>query len=627
MGGIACIFHTDGRPAAAQTLAAMTGAMAYRGPDGIAHHVAGPVALGQCTMHTTAESRDAQLPLASADGARVIVFDGYLANYDELRAELRQHGAPLRNRSDAELVLHAYAIWGQDCPRHIDGEYAFIVWDGPAQAVFCARDHKGLRPLYYCLQQDRVVLASDIKAVLVALDRLPEPNAGLLGEILLESHYSENETVWRGVMRVPAAHAMWLGKGRQTASRYWFPVLDRQLPFRRDADYVDHYREVLREAVRQTARSHVPLGCDVSGGLDSSALFCVADQLQAEGQLPAPDLRGYALAGPGGTDADEVDYHRAVASHLGRPIAELPLFTPRLNWFDQFVQDNATSPPLPHLAMAIHLETATRADGCRVRLNGVGGDEWLGGSHFAYEEELRRFAPRQFAKLLLDDLAQVGFTDTLRLLWGCGVAPILPQRLRQAIDWARGRSTSANPSWELLARAMTADMDGRRKAYETSLPKHGLLRVKREKLGHPYYAAVHDDIALQMAHHQLEPRYPYLTRKFIEFSLATPDRLKHVKGVTKALHRRALSDLLPPVIAERQGKAEFSIAYAGLDGDLLAMAAKPLSPAFQNVADVTAAREAIARYCAAPIDMRFPGNVWGIYVVQVISCYHESTKG
>ena len=100
----------------------MTDAMAYRGPDGISHSNLGAVALGYCAMHTTSESRADSQPLASRDGHIRVMLDGYISNYDALRAELRQHGCVLRSKSEAELVLRAYETWGQDCPRHIDGE-------------------------------------------------------------------------------------------------------------------------------------------------------------------------------------------------------------------------------------------------------------------------------------------------------------------------------------------------------------------------------------------------------------------------------------------------------------------------------------------------------------------------
>ena len=113
----------------------MTGAMPYRGPDGITHWHAGPVALGHCMMHATSESLDERQPLANESGSLVLAMDGYLSNWEELRQTLRDRGVRLRDRSDAELVLRAYETWGEDCPCHLDGEYAFVIWDAARRDI------------------------------------------------------------------------------------------------------------------------------------------------------------------------------------------------------------------------------------------------------------------------------------------------------------------------------------------------------------------------------------------------------------------------------------------------------------------------------------------------------------
>ena len=131
------------------TVERMTAAMDYRGPDGIAHWQRGSVALGHCMLRTTTESLEEVQPLANEDESLILVIDGWLSNWEELRADLLSRGAKLRTRSDAELVLRAYEAWGDDCPKHIDSECAFVFWDARRQMAWSARDHAGLRPLLY----------------------------------------------------------------------------------------------------------------------------------------------------------------------------------------------------------------------------------------------------------------------------------------------------------------------------------------------------------------------------------------------------------------------------------------------------------------------------------------------
>ena len=159
MSGIAAIIRFDGGPVARADIERMTAAMDYRGTDGIAHWTADQAALGHCMLRTTAESLEESQPLANEDASLVLVLDGFIANYEELRRDLLARGARLRDRSEAELVLRAYEAWGEDCPVHIDGEYSFLVWNARRRQVFCARDHAGMRPLHYHWDGRRLIVA------------------------------------------------------------------------------------------------------------------------------------------------------------------------------------------------------------------------------------------------------------------------------------------------------------------------------------------------------------------------------------------------------------------------------------------------------------------------------------
>ena len=211
MSGIAGIVHFDGRPVEPGQIEAMTAAMDYRGPDGINHWVHGHVALGQCMLRTTPESLEETQPLANEDGSLVLVMDGRLDNWEELRADLRKRSVALRDRSDTELVLRAYEIWGEGCLDHLDGDFALAIWDRIRQRLFCARDRMGHKPFYYRRENHRFTFASD-PAALLAGSRLPALNTGMLAEFLADEFHSLDETLWTGVHRLPPAHALEIGR-------------------------------------------------------------------------------------------------------------------------------------------------------------------------------------------------------------------------------------------------------------------------------------------------------------------------------------------------------------------------------------------------------------------------------
>ena len=140
LSGIAGVIRFDGGPVEPGRVETMTSCMAYRGPDGVSHWRVGSVALGQCMTRTTLESLEETQPLANEDESLVLVLDGWLSNWEELRAEILAKGGKLRTRADAELVLRSYEIWGEDCLDRLEGDFAFVIWDARQRRAFCARD-------------------------------------------------------------------------------------------------------------------------------------------------------------------------------------------------------------------------------------------------------------------------------------------------------------------------------------------------------------------------------------------------------------------------------------------------------------------------------------------------------
>ena len=194
MSGIAGIVRFDGGGVEPGQIEKMTAAMSYRGPDGINHRVLGSVALGHCLFRTTSESLEETQPLANEDESLTLVMDGWLSNWEELRAELVAKSARLRTRADAELVLRAYEAWGADCVAHIEGDFAFVIWDARRCEAFCARDRMGNKPLFYCWNDDQLIFASELTPVLEHPSTPETPNLGKIAEFLASQWYTRDET-------------------------------------------------------------------------------------------------------------------------------------------------------------------------------------------------------------------------------------------------------------------------------------------------------------------------------------------------------------------------------------------------------------------------------------------------
>lgn len=535
-------------------------AMHERVRDDSGTWTSGTFALGAVVLHTTTESLEAAQPLASADGSLVLAMDGFLTNWEELRRDLLARGAVLRNRSDGELVLHAYQLWGEDCAVRLEGEFAIILADQRRQRIFAARDHQGLRPLYVYEDEQAVLFASELSAIIAASQRAPAPNMDYLAGIAAVKWYQRDATVWRGIERVPQSHWMIMDRSGRRVQRYYAVPEEVTLHYRREEDYVDHYRSVLIEAVRRTARSHRPLAIAVSGGLDSSAIYCIADRLEREGRLPAPGLQGYALAGEEGTDAYELPYARAAAEHCGRTLVEAPLFLPPIDWFINRARAECDVPIPYNGAMSIGIEQRAKQDGSVVFLNGTGGDQWLDGTAEYYAEFARAFDVAGFAGALLRDVRVQGWRTTLPLALRLGASPFVPRALRLAVRRHRRERRYRDPAdmfWMRPEwRERLLDIEA---AFVADLPEAPRAQGNWNRVYSPYNTFVRDLIGRQRARFGIESRDPMFSRGFIEFCASAPKALFREGETTKVLHRKAMRGILPDRIVDRMTKAEFSV--------------------------------------------------------------------
>ena len=523
MSGIAGFLHFDGRPAEEALLQRMTLAMHYRGPDGMRHWCRGAVALGHCALVTTSEQLGEVQPLQNESAEVVLVFDGRLDNRAELRRELLSSGVRLRDETDAELVLRAYEHWQADCVLHMEGEFALVLWDTPSRSAFCARDRMGIRPFHYHWDGTTLTFASDVHAVL-ALPWVPqELNAGMVAEVLAVDHLSLSETFWKGVLRLPAATSIMVTAEGLRERRYWEPDPALHLPCRSDDDYVQYHRELLHKVVQRQSRSHKPLACEVSGGLDSSALFAVGHALLREDKLPAPAMHGFAMTFSDAL-ADESAYRTALSEHLGELIREVAPGRYPVSWYQQYGATYRDFAGYPNWTMMRPLYAAARTQGCRVILSGTGGDEWLGA---------------------VGDWRSMGLLRWLA--W-----EVLPQQWKQWVRYRRGLPVPS--AW--LSREFTRSL-GRRRARVGS---GGGMRSLQLALLRDAFGQFGRELAeRQAAMCGIERRQPFWDRRIVEAAFATPERLRAGNGEDKWLHRRAMEGLLPRAILERGDKANFVI--------------------------------------------------------------------
>ncbi|BDI59515.1 asparagine synthetase B family protein [Qipengyuania nanhaisediminis] len=571
----------------------------------------GPMALACAIRHTTGESHDAAQPVTTANGKFAGVFAGHLLNHEELSRELETCGVALRNASDAEIALRGYETWGAGIAERLRGEFSLIIADMARQRLFVARDHLGFVPLYFRKEKGRLIVASDLRTI-AALSETPlEPDRSYLAQVIANRWYLREETAWRGVRRVVRAHWMTFDGARIAKQRYWEPPTEVTIRYKNERDYVEHYRELLFDCVRRSTRCDRPVGIAVSGGLDSSAIFCVADRLEQDGLLLAPGFAGYSLAAQQG-NAFELPYARAAAAHVGRELTEVPLFDPDIDWYTADAAWHRDIPIPSNGAMMLDMERRVVEDGSRVLINGSGGDEWLQGTTQYYREFIAESDLAGIGEALARDAKAMGWPRALREMARQTIAELTPDAIRRPIrKRLRAKRRLGRNAIGWLAPQWRNMLVEAEEAYEAEMPDNGVHWAKRNLATSPFSDLTHGLMRRQRTLIGLESRHPMLSRDFIEFSLRTPAHIKRKGAVSKAIHRESMQGILPQVILDRTSKANFT--NTKIDMQFADYVRAHANDHLGTMCDREGLLEVLAVDYSAPEGDLWAWEIWGLY--------------
>lgn len=561
MSGVCGLLYLDGRPAQPAPVRAMLDAMAYRGPDGLHHACIGPVALGQARFHITHTAARTPLPY-SVPGANLhLVFDGRLDNAPELAKSL----GLAADTPDPELLAAAYLRWGDSCAAQLDGDFAFAIWDAGRERLLCARDHTGTRPFYYHLGRHFFAFATELPPLLDLAEGTLQPNQDMVTQFLAQCWVSNEDTFWQGCKRLPPAHTLVVEQGRVALQRYWQPDFQQVLHYPNASDYREHYLELITDIVRRQTRSDYPVAFEVSGGLDSSALFAVASDLHRQGRLQAPDIAGYTLDFRGCGDADEVAYAQAVGRHCARAVELVAPTYQSLDWYRQRGRARGEFCGVPNGVMPLGLFERAAANGARALVNGTGGDDWLDTGDLAYAEDFSQGQWRQLLARLRQHMEWAGRGTALQIFLRTALAGNLAPVSKH---WLRGRF-SRSPTH---LRALSPVQRKRARCLrEGDLASYRALSLRQpwqfslwERVSGRYALLAHESMEVFAAEAGLELRRPYWSRRMVECVISVPRAALALPGDNRTLHRRAMRSLLPLEILERYDKAEFSCTYRGV---------------------------------------------------------------
>jgi len=556
MSGLSAIFHLSGAPADPEALRRMTDAAAHRGPDAARYWCEGPIGLGHRLLRTTPQAAAEVQPLVDDRVGLAITADLRLDNRDELMDQLRAHGLEPLTGTDPEIALLAYAFWGTDCAERLIGDFALAVWDRRRRTLFLARDPIGIKPLLYRLQGDLLLVASEPRLVFNYPGIRPEPHWPLVGDYLVRNHSEPEETFYAGVRRLRPGHSVLVRDSSFQPRRYWPSALG-EIRYRRSEQYAEHFRDLFEEAVRCRLRTNTPAGILLSGGLDSSAVACVAQRL-------GPSFETISLVYPG-EPCEETEYLDAVAAGLDVPVHRI------LYGEDFHEAARLERAPLfpdilfhpPAVAQLTLFSRCAHTRGIRVLLDGIGGDELFSsspsrGADYVVAGDLPRLIDRLRTGRRLD-------IPLWRLLAQHSLWPLAPEGLKQVSRRLRlrlfPRSIPHDGPW------MRPDFVALHRLHERAMAHRASPNLPFRSLTqrglYDCFTRSHNMVFSNewnnrmLSAHSLENRHPFLDRRLLDFCLAIPDTERLREGVPKLLLRNALHGILPEKIRSRESKVTF----------------------------------------------------------------------
>jgi asparagine synthase (glutamine-hydrolysing) len=538
MCGICGIINLNAHPADDHLLKPMMRAMKHRGPDDEGTFEEDNVTLGFVRLSIIDLTSAGHQPMLSEDGNLVLIFNGEIYNYIELKEELTKLGHRFKTRTDTEVLLHAYQQWGSNCMDKLNGMWAFVIYDRTEKKLFASRDRVGVKPFYYYTDGERFIFASEIAPILSILPARPNPDLQSIFDFLAFNRTDQTEaTFFEGVKKLQHGHQLTIINNKIYIKKWYDLRTKLNDPFK----HPDEFRELLSESIGLRLRSDVPIGVCLSGGIDSSSIVSLLLKDHKK-----HDLNTFsAVYGKGqfGDESNFIDEYRPQLKNMF-------FITPDANSLyadiGNFVRAHAE--PISSTSPYVQFKVMKLAHGkAVVMLDGQGADEQLAGYHYffgIYFKELLKngnvlLLSREVAAYMRQHRSLFGLKAFLYFLMPDNIRTHLKVREKAYIneDFAKQYATSNTISNSLYAS----------KTLKDALIDHFEFKLehlmKWEDRNSMWYS--------------IEAREPFLDYRLIERTLALPSDQKIKNGTTKYILREAMKGTLPEKIRVRQDKMGF----------------------------------------------------------------------
>lgn len=529
-----------------ETVKVMMNKIQHRGPDGEGSYCFNNIGLGHRRLAIIDRSSHGHQPMFYLNAQLVITYNGEIYNYIELREELKQKGHQFHSTTDTEVILAAYAEWGEACVTRFNGMWAFAIVDKIRQVIFCSRDRFGVKPFYFIDNSDVFAFGSEIKQLLPFLKRT-QVNQALLTDFILTSIADhEEETFFTNIVKLKASHNLIYSYTTNTLiqKRYYQIKLNDSCSKLSSRDAIDHYMHLLEDAIKLRLRADVAIGTCLSGGLDSSTIASIAAPLY---QSAAGRLFNGITAVSEQESNNEAEYARQVIEHSGMSWLQVrPTYSDFVESLPSIVNTQEEPFGGPSLTMQYFVMKTAKDHGIPVLLDGQGGDETLLGYEKYYGSHLATAYRQEGFVAFMRALKTAGknnkkltLINAMKYLIAGSAAP-----LRYQYYCHRHQYLKARPSYPQHLSDFS----------KAILNSFQLQRLEIESTNLPVLLRYEDKNSMA---HSIETRLPFLDYRVLEVALSLSAAHKIKDGWTKWILRKGMENRMPDAIAWRKNKFGF----------------------------------------------------------------------
>lgn len=553
MCGICGIFDKKGSPVDRELLSRMNTCIRHRGPDGEGMYFGPGVGLASRRLSIIDLEGGAQ-PISNEDESVNVVFNGEIYNYVELRDELTKRGHVFRTQSDTEVIVHGYEEWGDECTIRFNGMFAFALWDSKRCRLFIARDHLGVKPLYYVLLGERLLFASEIKPLLLDPECPRKVDIQALSQLFTLRYVPSPRTLFQGIQKLPPAHQMIVQSGGIQIRRYWksTPHIRTEV---NQPQLIEEYQALIEDTVRLQMRSDVPVGLFLSSGIDSGCLLALMSKLSNQ------PVRTFTIGFADGEELNETDDARELAKMFDSDHCEQVLSSQDYEkYYERYLSD-LEEPVGNETAAAFYFVSQMTSQKVKVALTGQGADEpWAGYGRYVgiRFSDAYSVLPQLLTKGLFK---RIGERCVKQEQWKRGLSSLYERDVLSRFVNVYSFFTPAMKSqlfqpW--LREQISADGLEAKQALRQLQSEVENLDPLTQILYMDARTNLPDDLLMvadktSMAN-SLEVRVPFLDYRLIEFVETLPPSLKLRGFQGKYLHKKAIERWLPKRIVWQKKK-------------------------------------------------------------------------